>query len=117
MLKLKLLAIILSFSMFCIQFKTAIESLISPPEIDSSSIKSIEDVDLPIITVCPTNQTNLTALELFGYNSSLYNLHSGHGNSWGNLFNHTFEELKKDIFDVEFAKSVKYYDDGPERNS
>ena len=116
MLKLKLIAITLSFSMFCIQFKTAIESLISPPEIDSSSIQSIEDVDLPIITVCPTNQTNLTALELFGYNGR-YNLHSGHGNSWGKLFNLTFEELKKDISDVEFAKSVKYYDYQLDQNS
>ena len=71
---------------------------------------------MPIITVCPTNQTNLTALELFGYNGR-YNLHSGHGNSWGKLFNLTFEELKKDISDIEFAKSVKYYDDQLDQNS
>ena len=121
MSKLRLIAIILSFIMFCIQFKTAIESLISPPEIDSSSIQSIEEVELPIITICPTNQINHTALKvLANLTWDKYAFYSGSSvcfwgvnpYSWGSRYNLTFEELKNTIYDVGIAKEVGYYNEG-----
>ena len=41
---IRYLVLIFSFVMFCIQCETAIENLISPPEVDSTTIKNIEDV-------------------------------------------------------------------------
>ena len=96
-LKLRLIEVILYVGMFCIQLKIAVESLISPPEIDSTTIKDIADagVELPIITVCPINQTNSTALKLLGYEVwNKYVFHKPKSNSWGILYNLTFEELK-----------------------
>ena len=53
--------------MFCIQFETAIKNLINPPTVDSTYITELDNVDLPLITICPTNQTNATALYESGY--------------------------------------------------
>ncbi len=49
--------------MFGIQFRLAFINLMYPPTVDSTSEKGIEDVDLPLITICPTNQTNAKMLE------------------------------------------------------
>ena len=114
-LKLRLLAVLLSVAMFCIQLKIAIESLISPPEIDSTTIKDIADagVELPIITVCPINQTNSTALKLLGYEVwNKYVFHEPKNNSWGSLYNLTFEELKSKIYQVNISKNVGVYNAG-----
>ena len=106
-LKVRLIAVLLSVVIFCIQLKIAIESLISPPEIDSTTIKGIADfgVELPIITVCPINQTNSTALKLLGYKYwNKYVFHEPKNNSWGSLYNLTFEELQSKIYQVNIAK-------------
>jgi hypothetical protein len=95
--------------MFCIQLKIAVESVISPPEIDSTSIKNIRDADveLPIITVCPISQTNKTALKLLGYDPwDKFDFHGASNNSWGSIYNLTFEELKSKVYQTDIAENV-----------
>ena len=43
------------------------KNLINPPTVDSTYITELDNVDLPLITICPTNQTNTTALYESGY--------------------------------------------------
>ncbi len=59
----KLLILIISCLMCCVQLRIAILYLMYPPTVDHTSMKSIEKIDAPLITVCPTNQTNITMLE------------------------------------------------------
>ena len=98
--------------MFCIQCETAIENLISPPEVDSTTFKNIEDVELPVITLCPVNQTNQTALDELKYFNEA-NLLSGNTNgktSWGNLHNLTHGELLKKTFNFDSADRIMVFD-------
>ena len=54
--KLKLCIAAISFVMFCIQCETAIENLINPPRVDSTTYTDITGIDLPLVTVCAVNQ-------------------------------------------------------------
>ena len=70
-------------------------------------------MELPIITVCPINQTNSTALKLLGYAYwNKYAFHEPKNNSWGSLYNLTFEELQSKIYQVNIAKNVGFYNTG-----
>ena len=51
--------------MFCVQFRIALINLFNPPTVDSTNVKNIEEIDLPLITICPTNQTNKNMLEMY----------------------------------------------------
>ena len=40
------------------QVMIAIENLRNPPTVDSTMMKTLDDVDLPIVTISPNIQTN-----------------------------------------------------------
>lgn len=93
-----------SFAMFCIQFKISIDKLLIPPLVDVSEEISIDTIDMPIITVCPTNQINSTKFQEYGYIKNELMLY---GNarynsitymSWGAHLNKTFSQLLDDLF-------------------
>ena len=60
---------IISTFMIIYQVTHATRKLISPPVVDSTEVLDISDVDLPLITVCPSttyiNSTNM--LKEYGY--------------------------------------------------
>ena len=104
---------IVSLAMFCFQCKTAVQSLVSPPTVDTTVKKNITDVDLPIITICPTNQTNLTRLHELGTAKSVKQLLQGYSRcdfglclSWGKSVNLTFEQLLEQVFNKSLAKEI-----------
>ena len=97
----RLALILVCFVMFCIQFETAIKNLINPPKVDSTYITELENIDLPLITVCPTNQTNITALEELGYFYQKFILAGWKTDekitSWGEQQNLTIREFFKQL--------------------
>ena len=101
---LKYLVFCLSFAMFCYQLSVAVDKLIYPPLIDVTEIIDIKDIDPPVITVCPTNQINLTRIKENGYNKRdnlLYgrvHVKKNYFISWGGHLNKTFDELISGIF-------------------
>ena len=104
---------LVSFTMFCFQCKTAVQSLVSPPTVDTTVKKNITDVDLPIITICPTNQTNLTRLHELGTAKSVKQLLQGYSRcdfglclSWGKSVNLTFDQLLEQVFNKSMAKDI-----------
>ena len=103
--------------MFFFQLKIAIQNLISPQEVDSTSIKDINAIELPIITICQTNQTNITALADLGYcdEQNLLMGITGDKISWGGYHNLTHEELLQIThgklftkFDVVFGNGYQF---------
>ena len=70
----KCLVFIFSFVMFCYQLHTATVNLMDPPTVLSQHERHITDDDLPLITVCPTNQIDHTRLGKLGYWSYDYML-------------------------------------------
>ena len=106
---LRVIVIAISVAMFCFQLNIAIQSLIFPQEVDSTSIidiKDINDIELPIITLCPTNQTNITALQELGYydEQNLLMGYVGDKISWGGYHNLTHEELLQLTHEKWFTK-------------
>ena len=99
-----------SFTMFFYQAKIAVEKMIDPPVIDSTVILNIEDIQPPLITICPLNQWNETKLRKIGYYNKNYFL-SGtydydHGLiSWAPKPNMTYEQQIGDL--------LKYTEDNP----
>ena len=55
---LKIVVLLVSIIMFSIQFRKATFNLLNPPIIDSTYETNITVDDLPLITICPVNQTN-----------------------------------------------------------
>ena len=112
--KLKLCIAAISLVMFCFQCKTAIENLINPPIVDSTTYSDITGIDLPVVTVCPVNQYTLSKLFEFDYGISK-NMLSGRlirpgdveVTSWGGYHNLTFDELMNQITDNNAIKSIK----------
>ena len=108
--KVRFFIICVSVGMFCFQFNIAMNNILEPPVIDTTYYKSIGEVELPLITVCPTNQTNLAALKEFGYKVEL-DLLAGSVlkkqqevtrplmiTSWGGFQNISFKDLLKLTF-------------------
>ena len=108
--KVRFIIICFSVGMFCFQFNIAMNNILEPPVIDTTYYKSIGEVELPLITVCPTNQTNLAALKEFGYKVEL-DLLAGLVlkkqqevtrplmiTSWGGFQNISFKDLLKQNF-------------------
>ena len=103
---LKGLILAISFSMFCYQAHIAICKLIDPPVVDSTDVFNIADIEAPLITICPMDQFNRSKLANFGYdgtNSLLtgYSMLYGSKLGWGAQHNLSFEELLKEVQDVD----------------
>lgn len=91
-----------SFIMFFYQAKIAVEKLIDPPVIDSTEILNIEDIQPPLITICPLNQWNERKLRKIGYHNKDYFLRGTndyeHGLiSWAPNPNMTYEQQIGDL--------------------
>ena len=120
--RLRILVLLFSFVMFCIQAENAIMKLIYPPEVDSTSVKNIVDIDLPVITLCHTNQTNETMINEVLFYSNEANLLSGLTRSkisWGDSHNLTHEQLLDQVFGAKKqAKRTAIFDnDGDNFNT
>ena len=103
--------------MFCYQVNIATKNLMDPTMVDSSSERTISDSDMPLITVCPTNQNNKSVLKEFGY-KHIYNLLMGDAQcnettlctSWGSHLNLTFDELKNNVFSTADIDNLTLHD-------
>ncbi len=104
---LRIFVLLISFVMFCYQFHTATVNLMDPPTVLSQYERDATDADMPLVTVCPTNQINLTKIKNLGY-GSYDDILTGivekneleWFTSWGDHRNLTFEELKEQAFDL-----------------
>ena len=101
--------------MFCFQLRIATENLIHPPTVDSTYERNITDDDIPLITICPTDQTNLTRLKELKYYKVEYFLNgatscneTSYCQSWGAHANLTFDQVLKQVFDNDKANKVGY---------
>ena len=106
---LKIVVIVLSFAFFCVQFRLALLNLLDPPIIDSSYERDITVDDMPIITICPLNQTNKDMLSKLKYpcRESFTRGRVGLRTvSWGAHVNLTYEEVLKQLFDENVASQV-----------
>ena len=107
--------------MFCFQLRTATTNLINPPTVDSTYERNITEEDIPLITICPTNQTNVARLKELKYFKVEYLLEgatscneTNYCKSWGAHANLTFDELLTQAFNNEKVSAVTYgysYDD------
>ena len=105
---LKIFIVVVCFVLFCYQIKTATMSLMNPPMVDSSYERDITDDDLPLVTVCPTNQINLYGnLNLLDVLYGKLNVPFDFNTSWGGHVNLTFKELITDVFDLKRINAVK----------
>lgn len=102
--------------MFCYQLNTATLNLIDPPTVDSTYERNMTVDDMPLITICPTNQTNITRMNELGYFDLLGSILEGstYGNkitrvSWGEHVNLTFDELKSQVFDLDRVDNLFIY--------
>ena len=98
---LKVLIIALSFGLFCVQFRVAFLNLLDPPLVDSSYERDISVDDMPIITICPMNQTNnenYKHLYPVGINTFIRGRVNIFKVSWGAHVNLTYEEVLKQLF-------------------
>ena len=102
--------------MFCYQLNTATLNLIDPPTVDSTYERNMTVDDMPLITICPTNQTNITRMNELGYFDLLGSILEGstYGNkitrvSWGEHVNLTFDELKSQLFDLDRVDNLFIY--------
>ena len=103
---LKFSVLVISFAMFCYQLNIATLNLMDPPTVDSTFERNIADYDIPVVTICPINQTNypkLMELKYYTKENVLRGETSCHDTdfckSWGAHLNLTFDELKSQIFD------------------
>ena len=115
---------LVSFAMFCYQLNIATLNLMNPPTVDSTNERSITVDDLPIVTICPTNQTNYNRLKELGYVYDLESVLLGNAfcnlptlcTSWGAHENLSFEELKDQIFNSSRVDRL-YIEGGEFKNS
>ena len=108
----RIMLLLISLIMFVVQFRIAMMNLLHPPEVDSTTNMNINDVELPLITVCPTRQENLTNLSFYGYTSRLAILKGSttyNKTSWGQYHNLSFDVLLENIYDKEIAKEISVY--------
>ena len=110
---LKIIIWVVAFAMFCYQLNTATMLLMDPLRIDSTYERDITDEDIPLVTVCPINQTDidrLFELEFLSYNSFLagytYCNVTKQCHSWGANVNLTFDEVNCQVFDLDEHKRM-----------
>ncbi len=108
---LKALLLTISTIMFLIQLREATLNLIYPSIVVSTREVDISEVDLPLITICPLNQTNKAMLTKLGYQrvDTLFQGFTKCNNkpclSWGAFLNMTFNETINEVFNPEFLNS------------
>ncbi len=107
---------------FADQVMKAIEKIRNPPTVDSTIMKPIDDVDLPIVTICPTNQTNSELLDKFYGNKNPNAMLAGkalcNGKpclSWGNHLNMSHKKLLHKVYNSKLAKDFKIENLRPKR--
>ena len=111
--KLKLLTLLLSIVMFLFQLRIAIINLISPSTVVTTREMDISEIDLPLITICPLNQTNTEMLAKLGYQSGdkvfqgFTKCHEKPCLSWGTFLNMTFNETVNKVFNPDFYPFTK----------
>ncbi len=104
--------------MFCIQLRIAIMNLIDPPLVDNTYEREITKDDMPLITICPNNQTNVAKLQEIGYeltdmmmvgemSEHLCDENSSCITSWGGHMNLTFNDIKSLVYDESKIKSLQ----------
>ena len=115
--KFRIAVLTVSVIMFFIQFKIALEKLISPPKLDSTSNRELAEKDLPIITICPKNQTNKKGLKDLGYADENYLLSGDTGNSisWGSYHNLTFVQVLDKAFFKTIVRNLHFIVDDKEQ--
>ena len=120
---LKCFVSIISFVMFCYQLNIATLNLMDPPTVLSQYERDATYDDMPLITVCPTNQANITRLWELGYSGYDWMLF---GNaicnnimctSWGAHLGLTFDELKTQVFDLNKVEMLDIYQGGEFKDS
>lgn len=127
MKSVKTVILIISTLLFLYQLHTAIMLLLYPPIIVSSSKIDISDIDLPLITICATDQVErhkeaftigteyLNSIRLiqgtFGRKGKRSNL-----TSWGDHLKKTFDEVLNLVYDTDVNKMLNIrYDDVSKR--
>ena len=111
--------------MFGYQLHTATINLMDPPTVLSQHERDITDDNIPLITICPTNQTNPTRIEklgyIYGYDYMLMGIAKCNETteciSWGSHLNLTFEELKDQVFDLNKVESINIWQGGECKDS
>ena len=99
----KNIVMMVSSIFFSIQCKHAVESFISPKIIDATVIKDIKEINPPVITVCPTNQLNKTALMKLGYYDDGNDLSTvligidKNSTSWGSSNNLSYSQVLEQV--------------------
>ncbi len=100
--------------MFVIQVRSAIIRLVDPPMVDSTYERNINADDMPLVTVCPTNQTNktrLTELKYWYLEKFLTGMSFCDGKlcvSWGNNINLTYEEILGQVLDTQSVADIDF---------
>ena len=109
----RILVVILSVVMCIIQLETATLKLIDPPTVVTIIDKDIADIDLPIVTICQTDQGNMTRLNELNYTRvvDLLNGYTGFNGSerlltWGQHANLTFDQVLGEVFPVQAATDI-----------
>ena len=110
----KLVVMVICISMFSFQFYQAMLNLIAPPTLDSSFEKRITEIEPPIITICPTNQTVFSKMKQLKY-SQKGAMFKGKANckndsclSWGHHLNLTFDQLVEQIFNKKLLENIYF---------
>ncbi len=112
--KLKLVIVIFSTYNLVDQVMTAIKNLRNPPVVDSTMTKTIHDVGLPVVTICPINQTNFVLLNKLYGNKSPNEMLAGFAYcqgkkclSWGNHLNMSHQELLHSVYNAKLAQDLE----------
>ena len=64
---IRILVLLVSFTMFSIQMKGSLKNLINPPIVTTEERLSVEDIDPPLISICPVDQIDEEKLKNLGY--------------------------------------------------
>jgi hypothetical protein len=111
----KWMIVAISIYMFCYQTEVAVKKLIDPPVVDNTEVYNIKDIELPLITICATDQINQTKMDELGYwiqdgYPTIYFLagldFERNVISWGSQHNMTFADLVKEV--IKLQPNVPY---------
>ena len=102
--------------MFCYQLNVATTFLMDPPTVLTQYEREATDDDMPLVTICPTNQTPDDLNEKFKYDS-LNEILKGDTvcddgekcYSWGAHLDLTFDELISQVFGLERVQQIFQY--------
>ena len=123
----KMVVVFVSSMMFIYQICQSIQNLLHPPVADTSENIFIQDISLPLITICPHDQVNETKVKELGFSEYfkssrlgfLMGLKKDKGVSklsWGTDMNKTYEELLEYVLDGDADLAVNMIKDGKFHN-